>query len=69
MALRHPFHDIREEFYHNDVECPEGQKIKQEHHKHGRGGKRLCEICKRLNAPKNSNADTLQGRWTSNWKR
>src|SRR5665647_1277112 len=49
-----PFHTSEPEtpaVYHNNSECSEGKKIKPEHRVSGEGsGRRLCEICAKLNA-------------------
>lgn len=46
-----PFHSIRKDInvYHNNNKCTEGNNIERKNFKHGTGGKRLCERCKKLN--------------------
>ena len=46
-----PFHSIRKDInvYHNNDKCTEGNNIERKNFKHGTGGKRLCERCKKLN--------------------
>jgi hypothetical protein len=55
MATVKPFHtDSREylpehrEVYHDKDTCPDGKKIKSEHHKDGTGDKKHCLECNKV---------------------
>jgi hypothetical protein len=50
MSKVAPFHSINETAkyaarYHTDSECPQAQKISQQHLRQGSGGFYLCEWC------------------------
>lgn len=42
------FHSIREDVYHNQSACTEGNNIETRNRVSGTGGKRLCSHCERL---------------------
>ncbi|MGA2471441.1 MAG: hypothetical protein ABSG64_12215 [Solirubrobacteraceae bacterium] len=48
-----PFHSIkpgRPQVFHNNTACEEGKRAEGPHWCAGDGGRRLCEVCARLNA-------------------
>ena len=46
-----PWHSIKEDKYHNNDECTEGNNIETKYWKKGKGKStnKLCKNCKRLN--------------------
>lgn len=49
MAKVSPFHSTSsedKEVYHDDSECPYGQRIKPENRASGNGGRPKCSYCK-----------------------
>ncbi len=51
MATVDPYHTDSTEYppnrevYHDKDTCPEGKKIKPEHRRSGKGGKKHCSVC------------------------
>jgi hypothetical protein len=43
-----PFHSIKQNIYHNNTSCTEGNNIEKENLRAGTGGKPLCSRCARL---------------------
>ena len=50
MPKTNPWHSVKQDVYHNNTECTEGNNIEPENRREGDGGKRLCDHCKSLNA-------------------
>ncbi len=52
MADMMDYHTVEENalhVYHDNLDCPDGKKIKSEHYRSGKGvGRRLCEECEKL---------------------
>lgn len=44
------WHSIKTDVYHNNRKCHLGNNIERENVRSGRGGRKLCAECKRLNA-------------------
>lgn len=42
MAKTQPFHSIKQDVYHNNTSCTEGNNIEKENLRQGTGGKPLC---------------------------
>ena len=49
MPTVSPWHSVKEDVYHNNTKCTEGNNIERENRREGTGGKRLCQHCARLN--------------------
>lgn len=49
MPQKSSWHSVKEDVYHNNTECTEGNNIESENIRQGDGGKRLCDHCRRLN--------------------
>jgi hypothetical protein len=48
MAVKSPWHSIKQDVYHNNTECNTGNNIERENIRQGTGGKRHCSECARL---------------------
>ena len=49
MPKKAPWHSVKENVYHNNTKCTEGNNIEKENLRTGTGGKRLCTHCAELN--------------------
>ncbi|MDQ3934036.1 MAG: hypothetical protein M3340_05325 [Actinomycetota bacterium] len=51
MAAEHrAWHSVLMPVYHDNLACTEGNNIERRYWRAGRGGRRLCTHCARLNA-------------------
>jgi len=50
MPRKSPWHSIKEDVYHDNTKCTEGNNIEPENYREGTGGKRKCQHCARLDA-------------------
>jgi hypothetical protein len=41
-------HEYPREVYHDHADCPDGKRIKSEHKLDGKGGKKRCKECEKL---------------------
>lgn len=48
MPVTIPWHSVKETVHHNNTSCSAGTRIEPEYRRGGKGGKPLCEECKRL---------------------
>lgn len=48
MAKTDPFHSIKQDVYHNNTSCTEGNNIEAVNRRSGTGGKPLCNRCANL---------------------
>lgn len=48
MAKVSPFHSIKQDVYHDNNSCTEGNNIEPENKRPGTGGKPKCSHCARL---------------------
>lgn len=46
MAKVSPFHSVKQNVYHDDSTCTEGNNIEKENLRQGTGGKPKCKNCK-----------------------
>lgn len=44
-----PFHSVKQNVYHNNSKCTEGNNIEKQYLQSGTGGKPLCKHCSSLN--------------------
>lgn len=49
MAKTAAFHSIKQNVYHDNTKCTEGNNIEKENLRSGTGGKPKCAHCARLN--------------------
>ena len=49
MAKVATFHSIKQNVYHDNSKCTEGNNIEKENLRQGTGGKSKCSHCSRLN--------------------
>lgn len=48
MAKTDPFHSVKQQVYHDNTKCTEGNNIEKENLKSGTGGKPKCQHCEKL---------------------
>ena len=49
MLRKETWHSVRQNVYHNNRDCTEGNNIEPWHCAPGTGGRRLCKRCRDLN--------------------
>lgn len=50
MAKIAPWNSVKEDVYHDNTTCTEGNNIEPENKRAGTGGKRKCQKCEKLDA-------------------
>ena len=48
VVRKSPWHSVKQEVYHDNTDCNEGNNIETENLRQGTGGKPKCKACERL---------------------